>query len=409
MAAALFPASRASATIDEYPMMAALRDVVKFHYTCSFMYGLEKALEEGMQTTVESKRVKLEQDKLNLELYVANKTNTLKAQGVTAAADLAADPGIKGANSRIAVIEEQLLSLLRVGAPTVNTPMVTASTVVLSADKKTSVTVPADITLTAVPTMLSGTTAANVEFFQGDKSINVATGTSGQFSHKVTGLAAGVYTFTARVTDTTGVKSAASAPVLLVVQSTNVTLVSEPTAPQPGNTITFTVTDNSKPPASGKVEFFHGRDKIGEVVAPGNVYRYTPDKNLSGINDFHARITDSAGQTSTSNLLSLAIGASAPAAAPAAPSVTLSGPTAAVAGDAKFTLKVTSSAAGRSISRIEFFKDGQRISAAGNASDTLDYLPPTKPAANSTSDFIAQVTYTDKVSVVSNKVTVTFK
>lgn len=53
-------------TVTDYPVMLALSDLTKYHYTCSFMFGLEKALEEGMQSSNEVRRVKLEQERQQL-------------------------------------------------------------------------------------------------------------------------------------------------------------------------------------------------------------------------------------------------------------------------------------------------------------------------------------------------------
>lgn len=97
----------------EYPMVLAVHDVMDYHYSCSFMYGLEKALEEGSQSGFEAKTARLEQEKNRLELYVDNRTRHLS---LTSGVPPTSDPGIVGANIRISTIEAQLLNLVNAGA-----------------------------------------------------------------------------------------------------------------------------------------------------------------------------------------------------------------------------------------------------------------------------------------------------
>ncbi|OFZ98687.1 MAG: hypothetical protein A3H35_08030 [Betaproteobacteria bacterium RIFCSPLOWO2_02_FULL_62_17] len=117
-AAALLPSSFKK-SIDDYPIVLAMRDAVDYHYSCSFMLGLEKALEEGTQSGVEGKKAKLEQEKRGLELYIDTRTASLTAAGH--AADVAGDKGLVGAKGRIEAIETQLLVLLRSQAATAGT------------------------------------------------------------------------------------------------------------------------------------------------------------------------------------------------------------------------------------------------------------------------------------------------
>lgn len=48
-----------SEPIDKYSAEAALRDLVEFHYSCSFMEGLRLALEEGIQERAKQKIIRL--------------------------------------------------------------------------------------------------------------------------------------------------------------------------------------------------------------------------------------------------------------------------------------------------------------------------------------------------------------
>lgn len=44
-----------------YPVRAAIADAVEYHYTCSFMVGLQWALKEGTDPTVEAKLLRAQQ------------------------------------------------------------------------------------------------------------------------------------------------------------------------------------------------------------------------------------------------------------------------------------------------------------------------------------------------------------
>jgi hypothetical protein len=103
-AAAIIPGNLEK-DINKYPVMRAVYEVSDYHYTCSFMFGLEKALKEGIQPTLETRKAKLEQDKQTLELYVETRKTKV---------DASKDNGIIGANKRIDAIEAELLTLIKV-------------------------------------------------------------------------------------------------------------------------------------------------------------------------------------------------------------------------------------------------------------------------------------------------------
>lgn len=105
-------------SVAEYPVVLAIRNVVDYHYSCSFMLGLERALEEGTQPGVEAKKARFEQEKRTLELYVAARSAALSVGPPPATkAQVDADAGIAGAIARIAAIEGQLLVLVTGQAP----------------------------------------------------------------------------------------------------------------------------------------------------------------------------------------------------------------------------------------------------------------------------------------------------
>jgi hypothetical protein len=71
--------------IDAYPVQEALRDVVALHSSCSFIDGLQKALDEGTQDSTAKKILRLRQSvhELNLEYEKVDATkNAPRAEGL---------------------------------------------------------------------------------------------------------------------------------------------------------------------------------------------------------------------------------------------------------------------------------------------------------------------------------------
>jgi len=95
---------------DSYPMLRVMRDVIDYHYTCSFMFGLEKALKEGTQPAVDSKKMKLEQEIQLLELQLIHRTSILKDLGMSATA-IENDITIKSLKDRISAKDTELKNL----------------------------------------------------------------------------------------------------------------------------------------------------------------------------------------------------------------------------------------------------------------------------------------------------------
>lgn len=94
--------------ISQYTMDESLLDAIDYHQTCSFMFGLEKALEEGTQNNSDNKRLKtrneLEQ-KLKLALIELDDRQRVKA------ADATTDPQIKKLTERINALNDQIKSI----------------------------------------------------------------------------------------------------------------------------------------------------------------------------------------------------------------------------------------------------------------------------------------------------------
>lgn len=114
-ASALMSPATFGKTTAQYPLVLAVNDIVKYHYACSFMLGLELALQEGTDSGVDAKKARLELDKRTLELSLDNRVAALTGAGRSA--DIATDKSVAGYKSRIGAIEAQLLVLVRMQTP----------------------------------------------------------------------------------------------------------------------------------------------------------------------------------------------------------------------------------------------------------------------------------------------------
>jgi hypothetical protein len=74
-----------NADYQDYPVSFAIADIIKYHQTCSFMVGLQKALEEGTQPAVGQDKASLEQKLKALVLERDSWISGLKARkaGIT--------------------------------------------------------------------------------------------------------------------------------------------------------------------------------------------------------------------------------------------------------------------------------------------------------------------------------------
>jgi chromosome segregation ATPase len=68
-----------NADYKDYPVTFALADIIKYHQSCSFMLGLQKALEEGTQTAVGQDKPSLEQKLKSLAHEKDSRIRELKA------------------------------------------------------------------------------------------------------------------------------------------------------------------------------------------------------------------------------------------------------------------------------------------------------------------------------------------
>ena len=94
----------------KYPVNIALLDVIEYHQTCSFMFGLQKALDEGVQNTKERDIGFLEQKRYLLAIQYDARRMVLKNQSATAE-EISSDPLSKGLKSQIEALNDQIAQL----------------------------------------------------------------------------------------------------------------------------------------------------------------------------------------------------------------------------------------------------------------------------------------------------------
>lgn len=93
-----------NADYEDYPVSFAIADIIKYHQTCSFMVGLQKALEEGTQPAPGQDRASLEQKLKALVLERDTRIRDLKNQNL----DITSDKYIIYINSQIDALTKKL-------------------------------------------------------------------------------------------------------------------------------------------------------------------------------------------------------------------------------------------------------------------------------------------------------------
>lgn len=94
--------------ISHYTMDESLLDAIEYHQTCSFMFGLEKALEEGTKNNSDTKRMNTRnalQQKLRLTLIELDDRKKLKAN------ETATDPQVIKLTERVNALNDQIKAI----------------------------------------------------------------------------------------------------------------------------------------------------------------------------------------------------------------------------------------------------------------------------------------------------------
>jgi len=96
--------------VQKYSVQAALWDVIKYHQTCAFMYGLQKAIEEGEQPAVKNQIAKLEEKLIKLSDKKDAREKSLKNDSKTDE-QITGDPTVQTYNELIGQVKNNLLAL----------------------------------------------------------------------------------------------------------------------------------------------------------------------------------------------------------------------------------------------------------------------------------------------------------
>jgi hypothetical protein len=169
---------------------------------------------------------------------------------------------------------------------------------------------PATINITANASDVEG--IAKVEFFNG--TTKVGDDATAPYSYSWTGVAAGTYNISAKVTDIGGMTATSTVATITVkTVTTNTPPSVSLTAPANGAaytapatiTITASATDAE---GISKVEFYNGATKLGEDAS--SPYSYTWSGVAAGTYSISAKVIDNGGLTATSSSRSVTVTAS---------------------------------------------------------------------------------------------------
>jgi hypothetical protein len=100
--------------IEQYTLNESISDVMDYHNTCSFMYGLERALEEGTENGAVRKKLVLQREVQNLVNEYDVRTKLLTIKGSNGATDTPPDPNdpqLSALKVRIDLLNKQINNL----------------------------------------------------------------------------------------------------------------------------------------------------------------------------------------------------------------------------------------------------------------------------------------------------------
>ncbi len=235
-----------------------------------------------------------------------------------------------------------------------NNPVVSLT----SPTASTAFTAPATVAIAANATDSDGT-VTKVEFFQGTTKLGEKT--SPPYTHSWADVAAGTYSITAKATDDKG-GTTTSAAVSITVKAPNVAPAVTLTSPTANTaftaptTVAITANATDSDGSITKVEFFQGTTKLDEKTSPPYTYNWT--NVAAGTYSITAKATDNSGAVTTSAAVSITVKAPN-----AAPTITLTSPTAGAIFAAPATIAISANAADSdgSIVKVEFYNGSTKI------------------------------------------------
>jgi len=152
--------------------------------------------------------------------------------------------------------------------------------------------------LTAAPVIDTGRTVTKVEFFRAGTTL-IGTSTAAPYTVNWTSVAAGSYSLTTKLTDSTGATSTSSATAISVVNNTapTVTMTATPAAATAPATVALKATATDADGTVAKVEFFNGTTLLATKTA--TPYDYSWANVAAGTYSVTAKATDNLGSATT--------------------------------------------------------------------------------------------------------------
>jgi len=184
----------------------------------------------------------------------------------------------------------------------VTAPTITPTVGITSPANGAGFSAPATVAITVSATAGTGATVSKVEYYNGTTLIGTAT--ASPFNFTWNGVAAGLYSLTAKVTDSLGATAVSSPVGITVTSSTSPTV--NITSPANGAgfnapaTIAITVTAKAGSGATvSKVAYYNGTTLIGTATA--SPYNFSWSAVAAGSYSLTAKVTDSLGATASSS------------------------------------------------------------------------------------------------------------
>lgn len=264
-------------------------------------------------------------------------------------------------------------------------------------------TVSGSVTLSATATAPGGTTLANVEFFDGGRSLGKVSAAPYTLAWSTAAAADGAHSLTAVATDADGSATTSAAVAVIVVNPPSISIVS------PSGTITgqVTISARASPPAGGgttiaSVEFKVDGAHLATVIGAGPYstgWDSTSVKN--GAHALSAVVTDADGATATSAPVSVTV------ANPSTCSISAPASNAILTGASVAVTVVAMPAAATTLTGLALTIDGASPGAgATSTTSPLDYTWNTAASANGPHTLRATGTFSDGSTCAATAVTV---